>query len=460
MSTVEQPIATLSDLRTRLTGRVVESQDPDYDALRQVMLGGTDPHPAVIVRPRTDADVARAVTVARETGLPLAVRSGGHSSAAHGSVDGGLVIDLREMTALDVDAAAGTVWAEAGLTAGEVTEALAEHGLAVGFGDTGSVGIGGITVGGGVGYLSRRIGLTIDNLLAADVVTADGHVLRVDVVSHPDLFWAIRGGGGNFGVATRFQYRTHPVSQVVGGVLVLPATAEVVAGFVAAAQAAPDELSTIANVMPCPPMPFVPAELHGRLVVMALLCFSGAPDDADAALAPFRALTTPLMDMIQPIPYPAMFMPEDPDYRPTVVSATAFLDHVDEEVAAAMVDRLATAGGMAVVQLRVLGGAIARVSADATAYAHRSARIMVYVAAFVDAPEDRAARTQWVEELGRALDQGVPGAYVNFIGDHGAEGARAAYPGETWDRLARIKATYDPTNLFRRNQNVPPAAVS
>ena len=447
---------TADDLRARIKGRVIEPHDADYDAVRAVMMGGADPCPAVVVRPTDDADVAQAIAFARQTGLPLAVRSGGHSGAAHGTVDGGLVIDVRDLKAVDIDATTRTGWGEAGLTAGEFTAAAAAHGLAVGFGDTGSVGISGITLGGGVGYLSRKHGLTIDNLLAADVVTADGQVLRVDEHSHPDLFWAIRGGGGNFGVVTRLKFRLHPVDQVVGGMLFLPATAETVAGFIAAAEAAPDELTTIANVMPCPPMPFVPAELHGNLVIVGMLCFAGSADDGAAALAPFRALAEPLADLVRPIGYPEMFPPTDPDYHPTAVSKTMLIDSVDHDLAATIVDRLEATDGMRVVQLRVLGGAVARVPADATAYAHRSSRMVVNVAAFYGGPEDRVVRAAWVDGMVAQLDQGDTGAYVNFIGDEGPERVRAAYPGATWARLGAVKATYDPTNLFRRNQNVPP----
>ena len=210
------PAATLDDLRARTTGAVIDTEDADYDAVRTVMMGGVDPRPAVVVRPADDADVAVAIAFARQVGLPIAVRSGGHSGAAHSTVDDGLVIDVRDMKAVEIDPVGRTAWAEAGLTAGELTAATTAHGLAVGFGDTGTVGISGITLGGGVGYLSRKHGLTIDNLLAADVVTADGRVLRVDAEDHPDLFWAIRGGGGNFGVVTRLKFRLHPLDGVVG----------------------------------------------------------------------------------------------------------------------------------------------------------------------------------------------------------------------------------------------------
>ncbi|MDQ1602036.1 MAG: hypothetical protein QOD68_3510 [Actinomycetota bacterium] len=452
---------SLPELQSQVRGRVIGPADDEYDDARTIMLGGADPRPAVIVRPVDDADVADAVRSAREAGLQHAVRSGGHSGAGHGTADGGLVIDLRDMTAIDIDVAGRTAWAEAGLTAVEFTNATAEHGLAVGFGDTGSVGLGGLTTGGGVGYLARKHGLTIDNLIAADVVTADGEVLRVDAQSHPDLFWAIRGGGGNFGVVTRFQFRLQEVDQVVGGLLVLPATAETVSGFIAAAEAAPEDMTTIANVMNCPPMPFLAAELHGSLVILAIMCWSGDVAEGEAAMAPFRALTEPLADMVQPMPYRQIYPSDDPDYHPTAVSRTMFVDSVDEDVAALIVERLtASDATMRVAQLRVLGGAVARVPADATAYAHRSSRIMVNVANFYDGVDDLPRRRRWVEDLVADLHQGDAGAYVNFVYDEGPERVRAAYPGATWDRLAAIKATYDPANLFRLNQNIPPATAS
>ncbi|HEY8437858.1 MAG TPA: FAD-dependent oxidoreductase, partial [Candidatus Limnocylindrales bacterium] len=303
--------AAIQALRARVRGRVIVPGDADYDAARTIMYGGFDPRPAVIVRVADAADVASVIAVARESGLELAVRSGGHSNAGHSTVAGGIVLDVRDLRDLDVDTDARAAWAGAGLTAGEVSTALTAHDLAVGFGDTGSVGIAGITLGGGVGYLVRKHGLTIDNLLAVELVTADGEIRIVDEAHEPDLFWALRGGGGNFGVATRFRFRVHELSGIVGGLLVLPATAETVAGFLAAADAAPDELSTIANVMNCPPLPFVPEGVHGRVVIFAMLAWSGDPALGDAALAPFRALATPFADMMAPSPYTAMFPPED-----------------------------------------------------------------------------------------------------------------------------------------------------
>jgi len=461
MSPTPTPLS-LPSLRAAVDGRVITPDDPDYDAARTVAVGGIDRRPAAIVRAANATDVARVVGIARETGLELAVRSGGHSGAGHGVTEGGIVLDLSAMKGIEVDAEGRTAWAEAGLTAGELTAALHAHGLAVGFGDTGSVGIGGITVGGGVGYLVRKHGLTIDSLLAADVVTATGKLVRADLDSHPDLFWAIRGGGGNFGVVTRFLFRLHEVRTIVGGMLILPATAETIAGFIAAAEAAPEELSTIANVMPAPPMPFVAPEHHGKLVVMALLAHAGDTEAGKRAMAPFRALAEPIADMVRSMPYPEIYPSVDAEYHPLAVAQTMFLDHIGRDEAAALLARLqASDASMRVAQLRVLGGAMARVPADATAFAHRASRILVVVAAFHDgSPEDRARRQAWVDELAATLRQDDRGAYVNFLGDEGEARVRAAYPGTTWDRLAAVKRRYDPTNLFHLNQNIPPGATS
>jgi FAD/FMN-containing dehydrogenase len=457
-ATQTSPIA-IDQLRDAVRGRVIDPSDSDYDTARRVMSGAVDRYPAAIVRVVDADDVARVVTFARDAGVELAVRSGGHSAAGHSTTDGGIVLDLHDMKGLDIDAENRTAWAETGLTAGEYTTRAAEHGLATGFGDTGSVGIGGITLGGGVGYLVRKHGLTIDNLMAADVVTADGTLVRTDAQNHPDLFWAIRGGGGNFGVATRFQYRLHEVPQIVGGMLILPATADTVAGFIAAAEAAPEELSTIANVMSCPPMPFVPEEYHGSIVIMALIAYAGDTEAGERAIAPLRALATPIADMVKPMPYPEIYPPDDPDYHPTAAALTLFIDDVDRDAAAMIVDRLEKSdASMRVAQLRVLGGAMARVPDDATAFAHRQRKTMVNVAAFYEGPDDQVVREAWVRDFAVALHGGDLEAYVNFVGDEGEERVRAAYPGATWDRLAEIKARYDPTNLFRLNQNIPPTS--
>jgi FAD/FMN-containing dehydrogenase len=444
-----------------LRGRVIGPDHPEYDEARTVFYGRFDRRPALIIRAADAADVAQAIALARDSGLELAVRSGGHSIAGHGVTDGGIVLDLSELKALEIDAERRTAWAEPGLTTGEYTLAAARHGLATGFGDTGSVGIGGITLAGGVGFLVRKHGLTIDSLEAAEVVTADGELLRADADTHPELFWAIRGGGGNFGVATRLRFRLHEVDSVVGGMLFLPATADVIASFVAEAEAAPEELSTIANVMSAPPMPFLPAEVHGRRVVMALLAYAGPPEDGERAIAPFRALATPVADLVRPMRYPELFPPEQDDFHPIAAARTMFVGTVDRPVAETILDRLENATAtMAVTQIRLLGGAVARVPAEATAFAHRQSRIMVNVAAMYERPEEGAEHEAWADGFAADLRQGDPGAYAGFLGDEGEERVRAAYPGATWERLAAIKARYDPDNLFRLNQNITPATAS
>src|SRR5215211_4626261 len=451
--------AAIQVLSSKVRGQLIRPENDGYDEARTVFYGGFDRYPAAIVQAEDATDVSRVVALARESNLELAVKSSGHSLAAHGVSEGGIVLDLSKMKNLEIDVEGRTAWAETGLTAGEYTAAAAAHGLATGFGDTGSVGIGGITLGGGVGYLVRKHGLTIDDLLAAEVVTADGELLRADAKSHPDLFWAIRGGGGNFGVATRFQFRLHEVDEIVGGMLILPATPEVIASFVTEAEAAPEELSTIANVMTALPMPFLPAEVHGQLVIMAMLVYAGEEVEAgQRAVAPFRALAEPIVDMLKPMPYPEIYPPEEDDFHPTAVARTMFIDSIDRDVSQTILEHLrASDAPMRAAQIQVLGGAMARVPAEATAFAHRSSRIMVNVAAFYEGTEDRAAREAWVSHFAAALRQGEGGAYVGFLGEEGEERVREAYPESTWDKLAEIKRRYDPTNVFRLNQNIPPA---
>ena len=448
---------SLPDLRAQFGERAIAPGDAGYDEARALFYGGFDRRPAVIIRAADATDVASVIGIARETGLELAVRGGGHSNAGHSTTEGGIVLDVRELKDLQIDAADRTAWVGAGLSAGDVTTALAARGFAIGFGDTGSVGVAGITLGGGVGYLVRKYGLTIDSLLAAEVVTADGRTHQVDAETEPDLFWAIRGGGGNFGVATRFRFRLAELDGVFGGMLVLPATAETVAGYIAAAESAPEELSTIANVMPASPMPFLPETLHGRLVILGMLVHAGPADAGERAVAPFRALAAPLADFVRPMAYPEVYPPEDDSYHPTAVARTMFIDRVDGDTAATIMRWLESSdASMRAAQLRVLGVAMARVPADATAFAHRASRIMVNVAAFYEGPDDRVAREAWVDGFAAALHQGDDGAYVNFLSDEGPARIRQAYPGTTWDRLVEIKRRYDPENLFRLNQNIPP----
>ena len=447
----------ISRLRAGLNGKVIGADDPGYDDLRRVVFTGFDRRPAAIVRATDAADVARVVDLARETGAELAVRSGGHSRAGHGTSEGGIVLDLSAMNAVEIDADGRTAWAQTGVTAGDYTRATGKRGLATGLGDTASVGLGGITLAGGIGFLLRRNGLAIDDLLAAEVVTADGELLEVDEETHADLFWALRGGGGNFGVATRLRLRLHEIDEVVGGMLMLPASTDVINGLVAAADAATEELSVIANILKAPPLPFIPAEHHGKPVVIALMVYAGGAEAGEMAIAPIRRLATPLADMVRPIRYPEMFAgPEGPP--PALDAGTNVLvDELPARAGETILEHLETAtAAIAAVQLRVLGGAMARVPDEATAFGHRSAKLMVNIAAMHERPEERPEHESWASSLAIALSDGTPAAaYVGFVGDEGDEGLRRAYPPATLERLAQVKRRYDPDNLFRLNLNVP-----
>jgi FAD/FMN-containing dehydrogenase len=448
------------DLRAQLEGELITPADPSYDEARQVFFKGVDKRPLAVARVAGAGDVAAVVNAAREGGVELAVRSGGHSRPGYGTVDGGLVIDLSGMDAVEVDADDATAWVETGATAGKYTLATAERGRATGLGDTGSVGIGGLTLAGGIGFLARKTGLTIDNLLAAEVVTADGRVIQASESSEPDLFWAIRGGEGNFGVATRLQLRLAEISDIVGGMLILPASPEVITGFLEAAQAAPEELSTIANVMIAPPMPFVPAEAHGKPVLMGLFAHVGSVDEGERVIAPFRALAEPLADMVRPMRYPELYEGPEQEAR-FAAGANFFADSLDAAAAEAMLERLPkSTAPMRAVQLRLLGGALARVPNDATAFAHRDRGLFVNVAAMYADAGERDVHDAWVSDLADSLGRNGAGGYVGFLGDEDEGTIRAAYPGPTWDRLRECKRRYDPDNLFRLNHNIPPAEAS
>jgi FAD/FMN-containing dehydrogenase len=449
---------SIDDLRARLKGELIGPDDPSYDEARQVFFKGVDKRPLAVARVADTDDVAAVVNAAREGGLELAVRSGGHSRPGYGTVDGGLVIDLSGMNGVEVDAGNGTAWAQTGATAGKYTLATAETGRVTGLGDTGSVGIGGLTLAGGIGFLVRKTGLTIDNLLAAEVVTADGQVVRASEDTEPDLFWAIRGGESNFGVATRFKLRLAEISEIVGGLLILPASPQVISGFLEAAQAAPEELSTIANVMIAPPMPFIPEAAHGKPVLMGLFAYVGPVEQGEEVLAPFRALATPLADMVRPMRYPELYQGPEQEAR-FAAGTNFFADSLEPAAAEAILEQLPqSTAPMKAVQLRVLGGALARVPNDATAFAHRDRGLFVNVAAmYMDAGE-KDTHDAWVNGLANSLGEDGAGGYVGFLGEEDEATIRAAYPGATWDRLRELKRRYDPDNLFHLNHNIPPAA--
>ncbi|HEY4276618.1 MAG TPA: FAD-binding oxidoreductase [Conexibacter sp.] len=404
------------------------------------------------------SDVSRVVNLARENGAELAVRSGGHSRAGYGTSEGGIVLDLSAMNGVEIDAEGRTAWAQTGAKAGDYTEATGEHGLATGLGDTATVGVGGITLSGGLGFLVRRNGLTIDDVLGAEVVTAGGQILEVDEETHADLFWALRGGGGNFGVATRLRFRLHEIDRVVGGLLVLPASNGVMTGLIDAADAAPEGLSMIANVIKAPPLPFIPPEQHGKPVVMASMVFAGDAEAGAQAIAPIRALAPPIADMVHPIRYREMY--EGPQHpRPGFDTGTNLLvNRFTSEAPEAILEHLATSTAhMAYTQLRVLGGAVARVPDRATAFGHRGAKMMLNVAAMYANPDEGPEHKAWVDSLATALSDGTDAAYVGFLGDDGDQSLRRAYPPATLERLAEVKRRYDPDDLFHRNLNVHPA---
>jgi FAD/FMN-containing dehydrogenase len=461
MSIIETHRDLADLLRTRVQGAVLTAGDPGYDESRTPFFTHRVGTPAAVVRPRQAGDVAATVDIARETGVPLQVRSGGHSWHSTGE---GVLLDLGSLTGLALDPSggvsaprgpsSGTVWAGSGLTAGELSEALSPHDLAVGFGDTATVGLGGISLGGGIGFLARRLGLTIDHVLAAEIVTADGRIRLIDARHEPELFWAIRGGGGNFGVVTRFRYRVTELPEVFGGWLVLPASAATLAGLVEICAGADERLTVIANVMGAPPLPGLPPDSVGSPVIAARVCWAG--DNGQRAVRPLRRIATPLVDLLGPVPYAAL-LEEAPDRGQRPAIRTMFLERFDQAVAGSVMDALVAADGvLRVVQIRVLGGAVARIPADGTAYAHRGAPVLVNLV-HGSAGADVLTATRWVDELARALDQGYAGAYVNFLGPDQSDRVDAAYPQPTLARLRTIKAAYDPENLFRGNVNITPA---
>ena len=450
--------ADLQALRDAIRGRLVVPADAAFAEDRLVWNSAHQGTPLAIVRAADAADVSAAVDFACRNGLDLAVRSGGHSLAGHSTGDGVLVLDTRDLRGLHVDLDGGIVWAGAGLTAGEVTSALAEHGMAVPFGDTATVGIAGLTLGGGIGWLARKYGLAVDALVSVEIVTADGRILTASADQHPELFWALRGGGGNFGVVTRLCYRLSPVGEVLGGAIFLPPTRDVLRSLVPMAMSAPEELTTIGFIMPIPPMPFVAEEHHGKQSLVLMFVYAGEPADGQAAIEPFTRVAEPFGVAAMPMPYPGIydFTAEGGTRHPST-TRSLFLDVLTDASVDAVLAALETAPEGSMVQLRVFGGAMGRVPSDETAFAHRSAAVQVTVINQLVAPEAVPDALAWNRSLFAALEPASSGVYVNFLEDEGADRIRQAYPGGTYERLAEVKRRYDPSNVFRRNQNIRPA---
>jgi FAD/FMN-containing dehydrogenase len=443
---------SVAELTNRITGDVVASDSAEYETLRHVF--NHRGSPAVIVRPQSDEDIVTALRFAREQRLVVSIRSGGHLLTGQATNDGGLVIDLAHFNTVTLlDGAQRLARVGAGAHWGDVAKALAQHDLAISSGDTNQVGVGGLTLGGGIGWMVRTHGLTIDSLRAAEIITADGRVLRVSAEEHPDLFWAIRGGGGNFGVVTTFDFEAQPSKGIVGGMVTYD-TAEakaVLANWVSAMREAPDELnSTLVLFSGFGPQ--APPQ------VMVHLCYAGDDESvARDAIGPLLRLGAVKSEDIRKKPYYAML--EDAQVLPPTVRLAGHNGFV-KTVSADLIEVLAAQYGQAgapIAQIRRLGGAMARVSQEATAFAHRENEALVVIPAFApaDAPAEQVQQIR--EAAWRPLAPCSYGAYGNFLSEASEASVAAAYPGETYTRLARIKAIYDPENLFNQNLNIPPA---
>ena len=458
---VTVPSDPFAELHRRLAGELLTPGSDAYDTARRTINITLDRHPLAIVRAADAGDVAAAVDFARRRALPLSVRSGGHSLAKLSVVDDALVVDLSEMKRVTIDPDARIGRVQAGATSGDLAGPANAHGLALTTGDTHSVGMGGLVTGGGIGFMVRKYGLAIDSLIQAEVVTAAGDIVTTSETEHPDLFWAIRGGGGNAGIVTEFTFRLAPVGEVLGGALVLPATREVLRGYLEYSATAPDDLTTIANVMYAPPAPFIPEGRMGELVLVIFLVWTGNIADGERALAPLRALAQPVADAVSPMPYPVIYNFTAFAAEPHAASIRMmFADDLSDAALDAALDAMKNPSSpFALLQFRGLGGALARIDPDATAFAHRDRRYFVAIInIWLDATEDAAPHEAWTQSLWSILRPEGAGVYVNFLENEGHDRVREAYPAPTYARLASIKRQYDPGNLFRFNQNVAPGA--
>jgi FAD/FMN-containing dehydrogenase len=441
---------------------LIDADDERYDAARAIWNGAIDRRPACIARCTGVADVVAAIRFARERDLILAVRAGGHGVGGHAVCDGGLVIDLSPMKGIRVDPAARTARAEAGVLWGELDRETQHHGLATVGGIVTHTGIAGLTLGGGIGWLTRKHGATVDNLLSVDVVTADGELVTASADESPDLFWGICGGGGNFGVVTSFEYRLHPVGPtVLAGPIFHPLedAREVLACYRDFIATAPDELTTIFELSVAPPAPFLPEHVHGRPIVMVGACYAGAPEDGIDVVRPLKELGDPIVDLLEPKPYTAlqaMFDPMVPHgwhrYWKSVELPPLTDDAIDTLVAHASV-QTSPRSYCIVFQL---GGALAR--AGGTAFSQRDAAHNVNVnAVWTEDDPEGERHVAWAREFFSALQPHAgERVYLNFLGDEGADRVRQAYGDRQYARLVELKRAYDPANVFRLNQNIEP----
>jgi FAD/FMN-containing dehydrogenase len=454
--------AARRELNGRFGGELIGPEDPSYDEARTVYNAMIDRRPAVIARCLTTDDVRETIAFARRHELPLAVRGGGHNGAGLGVCDDGVVLDLSGLKSIEVDPAARLVRVGGGCTWGEVDAATHEHGLAVPCGIIGSTGVGGLTLGGGIGYLSRNHGLTIDNLVAADVVLADGTLAHASADDNPDLFWALRGGGGNFGVVTSFQFRAHPVSQVLAGPTFWPLeqTEEVMRWYREFITAQPRELSGFFALMTVPPADFLPAELHMHKVCAVMWCYTGDPARAQELFAPVHEVGTPLLHGVGPMPFPALQSLFDGLYSPGLqwYWRADFVSELSDPA----IEKHAEFGRAlptlhSSMHMYPIDGAVQDVGASDTAFSYRDTDFAEVIIGVDPDPANADTIRDWTVQYWDATHPySAGGAYVNFMMDEGQDRVRASYRGN-YDRLATAKQAYDPQNVFRVNQNIHPA---
>ena len=453
-------------LRTALRGPVVTPTDPDYDAAREIWNASIDRSPAVIVQVTGTADVVAAVRFGVANGLDIAVRGGGHSFAGLGTCDGGLVIDLGLMKGVRVDEKARTVIAQGGATWGDLDHETAAFGLATTGGLVSTTGIAGLTLGGGIGWLMRKHGLACDNLIGADVVTADGRVVHASADEHRELFWALRGGGGNFGVVTSFEYRLHPVDMMYGGMLLYPAehAADVLAYYEKVAADEPDELCTLLEFATAPDMDGVAESSRGKNVIALALGYCGPIADGEIALQPWRELAPLAADFVEAMPYTALQEMFDEDFPPGLWSYMK--SHYISELSPAVIDVLNAAGaarpsaGGSFIDVHHMEGEPARVAPDATAFDQRDARYTVMFGGVAEDAEGMAVCRDWVREHWAALAPYASGhTYVNFMTDSDSAAVKAAYSTKKYERLVAVKNQYDPENRFHINHNIVPGGA-
>jgi FAD/FMN-containing dehydrogenase len=461
------PKATTNDverLAGLVEGPVIGPGEEGYDEARSIWNGAIDRRPACIARCTGVADVVAAVRFARERDLLVSVRSGGHGVGGHAVCDGGLVIDLSAMKGIRVDPATRTARAEAGVLWGELDRETQLFGLATVGGIVTHTGIAGLTLGGGIGWLMRKHGATVDNLLSADVVTAEGELVTASEDENPDLFWAIRGGGGNFGIVTSFEYRLHPVGPtVVAGPVfhLLEDAPEVLRFYREFIAAAPDELTTIFELSVAPAAPFLPEEVHGRQIVMVGACYAGSPDEGAEVVRPLKRFGRPIVDLLEPKPYRAlqsMFDSMVPHGWHRYWKSVELPPLTDMAIDTLVEHAHAVASPKSYCIVFQLGGALARVGEDETAFSQRDAAHNVNInAVWTEDDPDGERHVAWARDFFDAMQPHSGGrVYLNFLGEEGGTRVRQAYGARTYERLVELKRAYDPTNFFRLNQNIAP----